>query len=83
MEVEVTKTNKKIYTCQGDTPIDMMDEEKIKKQIINLITAYLENCAGLGRDAYGDYIKKCSNTMAESIINIIKENQNLNETITH
>lgn len=31
------------------------------------IKASLENCAGLGRDAYGDYIDRCINGLMKKI----------------
>jgi len=49
-----------------------MNEQELRNQIAEDISPQiqimLENCACLGRDAYGDYITKCKN----SIINTIK-----------
>ena len=42
--------------------------EKIAEEARGMITMALENCACLGRDAYGDYIEK----LANGIVNTIK-----------
>ena len=45
-----------------------MNEDKIRREI----KMCLENCACLGRDAYGEYIHK----LTEQIIKVIKEEKN-------
>tara|TARA_B110000259_G_scaffold150334_1_gene169742 strand:+ start:75 stop:323 length:249 start_codon:yes stop_codon:yes gene_type:complete len=41
--------------------------EKIAEEARGLITMALENCASLGRDAYGAYIEKLTNGIINSI----------------
>jgi hypothetical protein len=41
--------------------------EKIANEIKNDLKVSLENCACLGRDAYGDYIDKIVNGMLNKI----------------
>tara|TARA_R110000772_G_scaffold152453_1_gene263228 strand:+ start:716 stop:880 length:165 start_codon:yes stop_codon:yes gene_type:complete len=41
--------------------------EKIAEEARGLITMALENCASLGRDAYGDYIERLTNGIINSI----------------
>lgn len=41
--------------------------EKIAEEARGLITMALENCACLGRDAYGAYIEKLTNGIINSI----------------
>ena len=43
--------------------------EKIAEEAREMITMALENCACLGRDAYGDYIEKMTNGIINSIKN--------------
>ena len=43
--------------------------EKIAEEAREMITMALENCACLGRDAYGDYIEKMTNSIINSIKN--------------
>lgn len=45
------------------------NREKIAEEARGLITMALENCACLGRDAYGDYIEKLTNGIINSIKN--------------
>lgn len=45
-----------------------MNEDKIKREI----KMGLENCACLGRDAYGEYIHK----LTEQLMKVIKEQKN-------
>ena len=41
--------------------------EKIAEEARGIITMALENCASLGRDAYGAYIEKMTNGIINSI----------------
>ena len=43
--------------------------EKIAEEARGLIKMGLENCAALGRDAYGDYIENLANGIVNSIKN--------------
>ena len=43
--------------------------EKIAKDIEYDLTIVLENCACLGRDAYGAYIEKCKKLIINKILN--------------
>ena len=43
--------------------------EKIAEEARGLIKMALENCAALGRDAYGDYIENLANGIVNSIKN--------------
>ena len=53
--MENTKTEKEI-------------REKISREVDKVLNIAMENCACLGRDAYGDYIKK----MVQMVKNRIK-----------
>ena len=44
-----------------------MEKEAKLKKIEREIKMSLENCACLGRDAYGDYIEKLKKSLMESI----------------
>jgi hypothetical protein len=48
---------------------DQQLREKIAEEARGLITMALENCASLGRDAYGGYIEKMTNGIINSIKN--------------
>lgn len=41
--------------------------QKIAKEIEHKLGIVLENCACLGRDAYGDYIEKCKKSILMEI----------------
>ena len=41
--------------------------EQISKEVETEIIISLENCACLGREAYGDYITKCKNSLLRTI----------------
>jgi hypothetical protein len=43
--------------------------EQIAKEIVVDLEITLENCACLGRDAYGSYIEKCKQSILNKIRN--------------
>lgn len=61
MTDETTKTREQI-------------EMKLKEIEINLEWG-LENCACMGRDAYGDYIEKMKDMLMEKINKLVKESK--------